>query len=147
MCFERRRRKVLMIQRRVAFAKNSGTRGGNIDPQTHRPRLRGVISLLKISVCYKESLLETRVEESFLSGINFFITLISFRRTLRSILCACFLYHRRCIFSSPSSLSFCLLLLIPTLFPEAVAIYTRSPGNRSLSILHTSSVTKGLLAL
>ena len=79
------------------------------------------------NICNEESLLETCVEESFLSGINFFIVLISFRRTLQSISCACFLCHRLCIFfSSPSSLSFCLLLLIPTLFPEAVAICTMS---------------------
>ena len=74
----------------VAFAKNSGTRGRTIDPQTYRPRLRGVISLLKISA----TLLETRIEESFLSGINFY-----FLST--SILCACFLCHRRHIFLVP----------------------------------------------
>ena len=83
--------------RRIAY----GTQGGTIDPKAYRPRLREVISLLKAGVCNEESLLETRVEESFLSGINFFIVLVSFRRTLRSILCACFLCHRRRIFLVP----------------------------------------------
>ena len=97
-----------------------GTRGGTIDPQTYRPRLRGVISLLKVSatkkVCYKHAL-----KSRFFSGINFFIVpLISFRRRnfAKHLVCLLSLSPSSYLFSSSSSLSFCLLLLIPTLFPS-----------------------------
>ena len=94
--FERRRRKVSMIQRRVAFAKNSGTQNRTIDPQTY---LASRINITAENNCNEESLLETRVEESFLSGISFFIgVLFSYWQTLRSILCARFLCHRHRIF-------------------------------------------------
>ena len=101
------------------------------EPSICKPTSPSRSDITAENICNEESLLEARVEESFLPGINFFIVLISFQRALQSILCACFLCHRCCIFySSPSSLSFRCLFLIPTLFPEAVAICTRSQDQR-----------------
>ena len=74
-CFERRRRKVSTIQRRVAFAKNTGSYSGR-KHRSANPLARSDITAENI--CYEQSFLETRVEEPFLSGINFFIVLIPF---------------------------------------------------------------------
>ena len=105
VCFERRRRKVSTVQRRVAFAKNSLWYLGRNHRSANLPASPSRSDITAERVCNEESLLETRVEESFLSGINsrinFFIVLIFFRQTLRSILCACFLCHRRRIFLVP----------------------------------------------
>ena len=102
------------------------------------------------NICNKESLLETRAEESFLSGINFFIVLISFRDKLCEASCVLaffvtvdvsFLFPPLCY----RSVSF---LLIPTLFPEAVAICISLVTRLTqVSMLHTSGLTKGPLAL
>ena len=97
-CFERRRRKVSTIQRRVAFTKNRQWYSGRNHRSANLPASPSRSDITAERVCNEESLLETSVEESFFSGINFIIVLISFRRTLRSILCACFLCHRRRIF-------------------------------------------------
>ena len=99
--FKRRRRKVSTIQRRVAFAKNRLWYLGRNHRSANLQALPSRSDITAERVCNEESLLETHVEELFLSGINFFIVLISFQQALQSILCACFLCHRRRIFLVP----------------------------------------------
>ena len=58
----------------IAFAKNSAK------PSIRKPSSPLRSDITAENICNEESLLETRVEESFLCGINFFIVLISFRQ-------------------------------------------------------------------
>ena len=109
-----------LLLRKIAY----GTRGGTIDPQTYWPRLRRVISLLKGSatkkVCKKHAL-----KSRFFLGLTLSFS-FPFDELCEASCVLAFFVTVVDLFSSPSSLSFCLLLLIPTLFPEAVAICTRS---------------------